>query len=377
MTYKQLTYCQLKTITSIIGLGKKIMPIFLFSLLFISILTPKKSISQDLHYSQFLNSPLNLNPALTAYSQANYRLILNNRNQWASVTVPYKTFSGSFDFKFLNRKKSRDYFGLGIIFNKDEAGDSHYGTTQIGLSLSWVKSLSRKNHHILSLGVQSSYFQRSIDYSQLYFPEQWNGNTSVIGSHSEIFTTDRFTFIDFAAGVHYLYTPNRNFKLNTGISAWHITRPEQNLMSINTSANDPLVNSSDYNKARLNIKTQIYTEAEIATNTRFDILPSVYVSLQGPYKEIVIGSRFYYKIQKTRHRFMALSTGIYSRNKDALILFAGMDYKNARLGISYDINLSPLKVASQYQGGMEISLKWLIFKSTKVPKIESTPCPIF
>ncbi len=363
MTYNNLTYCQLKTITSIIGLNKNIIAKLIFLLLFMGFLFPKNTISQDLHYSQFLNSPLNLNPALTAYTQANYRLILNNRNQWASVTVPYKTFSGSFDFKFLNRKKSRDYFGVGVLFNKDEAGDSHYGTTQMGLSLSWVKSLSRKNHHILSLGLQGSYFQRSIDYSQLYFPDQWNGTVSGIGSHQEIFATESYVFVDFAAGAHYLFTPSRHFKLNSGVSVWHLTRPDQNLM------ND--------SEARLYMKTQIYSEAEIATNTRFDILPSVYVSLQGPYNEIIFGSKFYYKIQKTRRRFMALSTGIYARNKDALILFAGMDYKNARLGISYDINLSPLKAASQYQGGMEISLKWLIFKNKKVQKIEATPCPIF
>ena len=83
------------------------------------------------------------------------------------------------------------------------------------------------------------------------------------------------------------------------------------------------------------------------------------------------------KINKTRRRFIAISTGVYGRNKDALILFAGLDYKNARLGISYDVNLSPLKAASQYQGGMEISLKWLIFKNKKVQKASPTPCPIF
>ncbi len=363
MIYNQLTYRRLKPLTYIIDLDKNIITRLIIFIFIIGFLAPKISISQDLHYSQYLNSPLNLNPALTAYSQANYRLILNNRNQWASVTVPYKTFSGSFDFKFLNRKKSRDYFGLGVIFNKDEAGDSHYGTSQVGISLSWVKSLSRKNHHILAFGIQGSFFQRSIDYSQLYFPEQWDGNISVTNHHSEIFTTESYVFTDIAAGAHYLYTPNRYFKINSGVSVWHLTRPVQSLMSNEES--------------RLSIKTQVYSEAEIATNTRFDILPSVYVSLQSPYKEIVFGTKFYYKIQKTRRRFMALSTGIYGRNKDALILFTGMDYKNARLGISYDINLSPLKAASQYQGGMEISLKWLIYKNKKVHKMESTPCPIF
>ena len=181
----------------------------------------------------------------------------------------------------MNRKKSRDYFGVGVLFNKDEAGDSHYGTTQIGLSLSWVKSLSRKNHHIISLGVQGSYFQRSIDYTELYFPNQWNGNVSDNTLHNEVFTINKYVFVDFSAGAHYLYTPNRHFKLNSGVSVWHLTQPKQNLTNSET--------------AYLNIKTQIYTEAEISTSSRFDILPTLLVALQGPYTEIVYGSKFYYK----------------------------------------------------------------------------------
>ncbi|MCK5845942.1 MAG: PorP/SprF family type IX secretion system membrane protein [Bacteroidales bacterium] len=325
---------------------------------------PKIGHSQDLHFSQFQNSPLNLNPALAAYTQADFRLVLNNRTQWASVTVPYKTISGSFDFKILNRKKNRDYFGIGVIFNKDEAGDSHYGTMQVGLSGSWIKSLSRKNHHTIALGGQVSYFQRSIDYSQLYFPEQWNGSMSNIGqNHSEIFTVNQYNFIDLAVGAHYLYTPSRKFILNSGISVWHITQPNQNLI--------------DSKDARLNIKTQFYTEAEISTNTPLDIIPAIYFSLQGPYNELVFGGKVYYKFEKTRKRYMAMSTGIYGRNRDALILYAGLDYKSARLAITYDINFSPLKAASQYRGGMEISLKWLIFKNKKQVKVQSIPCPIF
>ncbi len=349
---------------SIISLRSRISIISSLSLLLFAFIIPKIGISQDIHYSQFFNSPLNLNPALTAYTQADFRMVLNNRSQWASVTVPYKTFSGSFDFKILNRKKSRDYFGAGIIFNKDEAGDSHYGTTQIGISTSWIKSISRRNHHIIAIGLQSSYYQRSIDYTELYFQEQWDGNQSQISNgNSENFAISNYSFFDIGAGIHYLYSPNKRLKANSGISVAHINQPQQSLMN--------------NKEAKLNAKFQVYSEFEISLNTIFDIIPSVYYSQQGPYQELMFGTKFYYKIHKTRKRFMAISTGIYGRNKDALILYTGIDYKSVRLSISYDINLSPLKAASQYRGGMELGLKWFIFKREKAPSIEATPCPIF
>jgi hypothetical protein len=51
--------------------------------------------AQDLHFSQFFNSPLTTNPANTGFiPDADFRLGANYRNQWSTImTVPYKTTS--------------------------------------------------------------------------------------------------------------------------------------------------------------------------------------------------------------------------------------------------------------------------------------------
>ena len=41
--------------------------------------------AQDIHFSQFYQSPLNLNPAMTGVMNCNHRLVANYRNQWASI----------------------------------------------------------------------------------------------------------------------------------------------------------------------------------------------------------------------------------------------------------------------------------------------------
>jgi hypothetical protein len=56
--------------------------------------------AQDIHWSQFQSSPLNLNPALSGFFDGDYRFVLNHRNQWKSVTTPYNTFSGSIDMQW-------------------------------------------------------------------------------------------------------------------------------------------------------------------------------------------------------------------------------------------------------------------------------------
>ena len=55
--------------------------------------------AQDLHFSQFMNSPLVTNPANTGFMpEGDYRLGINYRNQWSSImAVPYKTMSAFAD----------------------------------------------------------------------------------------------------------------------------------------------------------------------------------------------------------------------------------------------------------------------------------------
>ena len=60
--------------------------------------------SQDIHFSQFNLSPLNLNPSLTGSYNGDYRFTGSHRNQWSSVTTPYATFAFSFEKNKLLKK---------------------------------------------------------------------------------------------------------------------------------------------------------------------------------------------------------------------------------------------------------------------------------
>ncbi|HMZ89019.1 MAG TPA: type IX secretion system membrane protein PorP/SprF, partial [Chitinophagales bacterium] len=49
--------------------------------------------AQDIHFSQFFAAPILVNPANTGNFIGSARIGLNYRDQWGSVTIPYRTFS--------------------------------------------------------------------------------------------------------------------------------------------------------------------------------------------------------------------------------------------------------------------------------------------
>ena len=72
-------------------------------IVFILILINSFLNAQDIHFSQYYASPMTVNPAYTGMFNGTYRVGANYRNQWASVSVPYKTFAAYADYGLLHR----------------------------------------------------------------------------------------------------------------------------------------------------------------------------------------------------------------------------------------------------------------------------------
>ena len=79
--------------------------------------------AQDIHFSQFTNAPLQLNPALTGFTECKLRIGINYRNQWNSISTPYITQSAYIDGKIRQRLAKQDWFGIGGLFINDKAGE--------------------------------------------------------------------------------------------------------------------------------------------------------------------------------------------------------------------------------------------------------------
>src|SRR5688572_28283272 len=99
--------------------------------------------AQDIHFSQYNGSLLNLNPALTGLFDGDYRVNAIYRSQWQSVPVPYKTFGFGADMRYKPKSFKADCIGIGLQFNNDQAGDAFYTTNQVYLSGSYIHKLKK------------------------------------------------------------------------------------------------------------------------------------------------------------------------------------------------------------------------------------------
>ncbi|MCX6181217.1 MAG: PorP/SprF family type IX secretion system membrane protein [Bacteroidetes bacterium] len=315
------------------------------------------SIAQDIHYSQFFFAPANYNPAHIGDFDGDYRFIGNERRQWASVTIPYQTFAAAAD--------ARDFLavkGLGTLFSfqTDNAGDSHFTTTVVNVGASYRYDLDTNN--TIVFGIQAGVSNKQFNTKDLKYDNQYNGfyydpSISSIESYDKLSAT----YFNFNAGLKWKFKVNEQTNLFFGASAYNITQPKESFMQ----------NVSITLDRRFNVELG----AEHRVAPRWSILPKILMSFQGKYSEYLIGSMVKYDFISEPFNEWNLLAGAWGRTSDAGNLFAGLMYNNWTFGMSYDINLSNLEPASQYKGGLELSVIYILKKLP--PRMKFKICPDF
>jgi type IX secretion system PorP/SprF family membrane protein len=327
-----------------------------FFFLILSILSSAviRSSAQDIHFSQFDETPLQLNPA-NAGAHHDVCVIGNYKNQWKAVGSPYKTFAFSGDMKLLKRKKH--HLGLGIDFFNDKAGDADMGTSQGNISFSGIINIDKKS--LISAGLMAGFTQRSMNTSKLKWGNQYDGTSYIASAPTgETSETSNYTFADFGGGIQYSYgtdemyiSANNARKVNIGVSVFH---PHQPVYSFYGSKTE-----------KLHMKLVLHGDAAIGvSNTNVVLKPSYIYFKQGATQEITPGLTIQYILQEGskytgNKKPAAFSLGGYYRLKDAAIALVRFEYSNYSIGFSYDINLSKLKTVTSTRGGFEISLRFI------------------
>jgi type IX secretion system PorP/SprF family membrane protein len=299
---------------------------------------------QDIHFSQFFNSPLTLNPAQTGNFDGSYRAGLIYRDQWSSVNSPYKTFSGSFDMTFPVGFTPGDAVSGGIMLFSDKAGDGNFATTSVMLSGAYHKSLGIGKR--LTLGVQAGMLQRKLDFDQYYFADQFDGTGFTSMNTNEKLAVTNFSNIDLNIGLQYDGLISEDFKLSVGAAALHLISPKE----------------SFFNNKNIKLPMLIVgnAEANIRLNEKMTLNPRIVYRAQKKAQEFSLGTDLGYYL--TNGDFEAtLYGGLWYRatGNDAIIPYVAMEYKGFKLGLSYDVNISTLSEASRGAGGFEISLMFI------------------
>lgn len=313
--------------------------------------------AQDIHFSQFTEAPLTVNPALTGVFNGDVRVILNYKDQWRSIASPYTTYALSADAGLFKKKWDKSFLGAGLFLYRDQAGEVQMSTTRINASLSGIVSISEKQK--LSAGIQGGFAQRSIDPSNMQWDSQFDGQGySASLPSNETFDFSASTgFTDLAGGIDWNYLneesnmiSNDMFYANVGASYAHITQPE--LFSF--AGQDRLYSRiTAHGNAYIGLK-----------NSGVALLPSALFYIQGPHKEILTGMMVRYLLKEESKyteafKGTAISLGAMYRVGDAAIPTVYMELGSFGIGVSYDVNISTLKAATSARGGLEFSLRFI------------------
>ena len=317
--------------------------------------------AQDIHFSQFFETPLLRNPALAGIFTGDFRLQMVYRDQWRSVTDGYKTGSLNGEYKF-PIGKANDFLTLGGQFLFDRAGTAALTQISILPVLNYHKSLSGDRNRYLSLGFMGGVVNRNFDRSKITTDNTYTG-----GTDGEPVIVPNYTYLDGSVGMSYNsnLTPDPEDNFYLGVAYHHFTKPK------NSFFRDPTI--------------QLNPKWVASAGFRFGVTESSYItiqadhSMQEKYQETLGGVMYGMKMgpQLEKPDYI-IHGGAFIRWNDALIPVIKIDYSGMSFAFSYDINISRLKPGSLGRGGFELSLSYIGFsKKPDRGTLNSILCPRF
>lgn len=327
--------------------------ILLVFLLFVSFVTK----AQDPQFSQFYASPLYLSPSFAGSTNGS-RAILNFRDQWPAIPGSFITTAFSFDH-FVPQLSS----GFGLLVMQDRAGVGHLRSTNIGFQYAYQFKVGKRLQ--FRPGMHFYRSTRSIDFNKLVFNDQLS-LAGTATSSTEIPPLKKVNYTDFAASL-LVYSE----KYWGGFVIDHLTTPNQSIIDGVSLVPVKYTFHGGY-KFYLNGKTSSYNEESITTafnfrsQGKFDQLD---LGLYWTKLPIVLGAWY-----RGVPLFKAYKKGYM--NNDALIVLVGYQWKNIKVGYTYDITIS--RLIANTLGSHEISVIYEFNQDQKLRKKTRKviiPCP--
>ena len=320
-------------------------------LLISCMMSPTAVQAQDIHFSQYYNSPLTTNPALTGIFRGDIRIYGVLRSQWDEASTSYRTVHLAGDGKLFNPKNTKGFFSVGGQIFRDQAGQSNLSMTSLAGNGSYTRALDREN--FVSFGLHIAVAQRHFNTQNL----TWN-NQVVGDAHNpdlpsgENFDKTSKVFADFGAGINWHGKKlKRRSTMDIGAAFYHLGTPRQNFY--------------DGDAAKLPMRISLYILPTVQVADKIDLVFNANAQLQDTYTELLGGGalRYYLNTRKTKEVALQLG-GAFRFNAigDALVIAAEVHHHFMRVGFSYDINVSKFREATNRNGGPELTVRYTIHK---------------
>lgn len=338
--------------------------------------------AQEIHYTLYNMSPLTLNPAQTGAFFGTARIGGIFRSQWFSVddNLGYETPGVYIDAPIIRGFREQDWVGVGAVMVNDRAGSLGLKNTGTFLSAAYHLGLGKDGNSVLTLGLQGGNVQRSaILGERAHFGDSYEGgeftmNTEDVlasssggsGGESNNLST---SFLDFGAGLMFKTSIDEKGGFEIGVSVDHITQPNDAFKSneIDDSAGD--------NAGKKPMRIAAHTRYEWQLTDRWSAAPTAFFQTQRGATEVSLQGWAGYLFDPEKD--ITFNFGLGYRVGDAAKVLLGADIKDLRVAAAFDLNTSPYRTATDYQGAFEVSA-WYIIKKYKQPEVKpAILCPRF
>ena len=322
--------------------------------------------AQDFTFSQFYEQPLLRNPALAGLFTGDLRVSMAYRDQWGSVTVPFRTTSLSIEHK-IPVGDSHDVVTIGSQMSMDAAGDIRLKRTQFLPAVNFHKSLNEERDTYLSLAFMGGPVSSQFDASQLKLGDQFVGGSYDPGnSTSQPVTNSSYSYWDLSTGLCFstVFENNTKFYIAAGLA--HFTKPT--IRSLTTTTAEFLAPKLSLNvgaNAPIGDKGHFISFVDYySQNGNHQLLGGVLFGLDVSEYDPEEGSAAFY-------------LGTFMRWNDAVIPVVKLDFNHMSLGVSYDVNISKLRTVSNWRGGLELTLAYKGFLKIRNSTLDRVRCVRF
>lgn len=321
----------------------------------------KVSFGQDIHFSQFNGSLLNLTPGFTGLFNGDFRVGAIYRSQWQAVPVPYSTFSMNGEARLKPKQLVKDMVGVGLVFNSDKAGDSRYGTTQLYANGSYIFLGKPDSTLLFTIGMNLGWCQVGFDYDKMTFDSQFDGvNYSKTIASGENFDWTKYNYADVNLGTGIQYILDHKHRFTVGLGFHHLT--------------SPVITYQGNKLSKLDFKMTNYLSYSTPINQKVDVIAEALISKQAKNYELIPHSSLKYYFNRDDNK--AVLAGLCLRARDAVVFRFGYTHKTMQSGIAYDINTSKFTAATNRRGAFEIFINYVISRKPS-NFVKKRVCPVF
>lgn len=301
--------------------------------------------AQDIHYTQYNFSQLNVNPANTGNFEGTFRVFGIQRLQEFATTDlnGYSTLNLSGDYNLSVRPRGKDWISVGVNIYNDNAGSLDRKVGAYGGSLGYHIAMEKDASRFVSLG--ASFSGGNVQYGQ-----SATTASTILGGQSANLIPERTSMRDLTLGIAYTVKGETSkFKMGGSV--------------------ENILGKKALNPIGINIHADYYSS--ISEKTGWDA--GTWLYYQNESLAVNLQSKFHFKPSVKNP--LVLTAGLGTRTLKNVFLILGAEYGNFNVGMSYDADISGLNNANNTYKGIElgVSYKHSIYKKPVVKPVIFCP----